>query len=64
MTKLVRIENADSGFGHKVKLTFQVKNVGGEWVNADDPYLFLDRPTQEFEGYIHESRRILVEEYR
>jgi hypothetical protein len=60
MTKQVRIENADTS-NHPVRVTAQVKNEAGEWV--DEPgYTQINNPTAMVHAYIHAGRRIIIEE--
>ncbi len=59
MTKKVRIENADTS-NYKVKV-FVEDLVEGQWVRNPTP-IDLDFPTMLTDGYIHSSRRLVVEE--
>lgn len=62
MTKLVRIENADTS-NHVVRVRTERLTVdGGAW--ADDPSMArtIERPTDMVEGYVRKRQRIVVEE--
>lgn len=62
MTKSVRIENADTS-SYKVKVTYQSKNAEGEWVNEPGVPTELPFPTAMTTVGLHDSRRVIVEEY-
>lgn len=60
MTKMIRVENADTG-------TFKVRVwiedlIDGEWVRQPTPTT-LDYPTAMVNPYITSTRRLVVEEY-
>lgn len=58
MTKTIRVENADTS-NHPVRVTVQDKTSDG-WV--DSSVQQLDYPTAMYQGYIHATRRIVIEE--
>lgn len=60
MTKLVRIENADTSI-HKVRVFKEHRNEAGEWVRVG-PAAELDTPTQMAADYIHSHQRLVIEE--
>lgn len=60
MTKMVRIENADTS-SYKVLAQTQSKNAAGEWVD-DGPPKLLGHPAAQAELWIHGSKRIIVYE--
>lgn len=61
MTKLVRIENADtSNYGVLVRV--EDKNAEGEWVNNGHPDTVLNHPTSMTAVGITSTRRLVIEE--
>ena len=62
MTKIVRIENADTNTSYKVRVRAQEKNAAGEWVDSTEPAVALDFPTAQAQVGIHSHRRLIVEE--
>jgi hypothetical protein len=60
MTKMVRIENADT-CSYPVRVTYQSKDADGNWVDESGSTQ-LDYPTKLGEFGIHSSRRVVVEE--
>lgn len=61
MTKQVRIENADNS-NWPVRVTAQVKNVEGEWVNESSAPVQLDYPCAMTQQYLTSTRRLVIEE--
>ncbi len=62
MTKLIRIENADTSI-HKVNVFREIKNEAGEWVRSEiQPPLDLSTPTQLAQDYVHSGQRLVIEE--
>lgn len=61
MTKSVRIENADNS-NWPVRVTAQVKNAEGEWVNESSAPVQLDYPCVMTTQGIHSGRRLIIEE--
>lgn len=64
MTKTVRIENADGGLQHKVRVTVQMQ-VNGEWVDAQTKAMVSDltHPTMMLTETIWKGKRLIVEEF-
>ena len=61
MTKMIRIENADTS-NRPVRVTVQHKNEAGEWVDQPSP-VQIDQPTQMTETYLTSGgRRLVIEE--
>jgi len=60
MTKMIRIENADTS-NWPVRVTVQHKNEAGEWVDQPSP-VQIDQPTQMTETYLTSGRRLVIEE--
>ena len=63
MTKMVRIENADSGDHFKLRVTKQHKNAEGEWVDSGEPPRDLRFPTAMCEVGIHSGVRFVIDEF-
>lgn len=64
MTKAVRIENADLNTHDKIRVTVQVKDPLGNWV--DSPYetpTKLEFPTSLGNFGVWSQKRLIVEEY-
>lgn len=61
MTKSVRIENADTS-NWPVRVTAQVKDAEGNWVNDSLSPVQLDYPTSIATFGIHSGRRLVIEE--
>lgn len=59
MTKMIRIENADTS-NHKVRVIVQERNADGEWKEVGS--LTLDTPTQMVSQTIWRERRLVIEE--
>lgn len=61
MTKMVRIENADTST-YKVKVKVEQLNAEGQWEDAHEPVINLDYPTSMVTVGIHSHRRLIIEE--
>lgn len=64
MTKKVRIENADTNTHDKVRVTVQVKNADGNWI--DSPHeqpTNLPNPCGLGTFGVWSQKRLIVEEY-
>jgi hypothetical protein len=59
MTKLVRVENADTS-NHKLRVFIEDRQIDGNWVR--DEGVPLEAPTQLLSIHVHIHRRIVVEE--
>jgi hypothetical protein len=61
MTKVIRVENADTS-NHKVRVVTQYKNTEGIWTDSSE-IKELNNPTALSEFTIWDAKRIIVEEY-
>jgi hypothetical protein len=60
MTKQVRIENADNS-PYKIKVFIERKDTNGEWIR-DSSVHNLDYPTNMLSDFIHDGKRLVIEE--
>ncbi len=63
MTKTVRIENADGGTHHKIRIITQVQNSDGVWVDSTAPVTYLTHPTMLQAETLWKGKRLILEEY-
>ena len=61
MTKMIRVENADTS-SHKVRLVPQYRDFDGTWVDAPVEIVSLDFPCQMEPMWIHANKRYIIEE--